>query len=248
MPVPTDLSKLFNVVQKDVVKKAAYNKLDAKADNIDTNDFALKTKYDTDKAELENKISETSNLATKTALTTVENKIPNTSNLATKTALTTVENKIPDTSNLATKTALTTVENKIPDISNLATKTLVNKVENKIPDISNLATKTALTTVENKIPDISSLVKKSDYNIKITGIEHNIKELQAYDLSYFRGKQYFDEGDAKQNYLVFLPMRKYFKLNTILELLIVCCPGNLKDYLMKVLSHLQHLIIILIQD
>ena len=111
MPVPTDLSKLFNVVQKDVVKKAAYNKLDAKADNIDTNDFALKTKYDTDKAELENKISETSNLATKTALTTVENKIPNTSNLATKTALTTVENKIPNTSNLVTKTALTRKQN-----------------------------------------------------------------------------------------------------------------------------------------
>ena len=46
---------------------------------------------------------------------------------------------------------------------------------------------------------------------KITGIENNIKKLQAYDLSYFRGKQYFDEGDGKQNYLVFLSMRKYFK-------------------------------------
>ena len=98
------------------------------------------------------------------------------------------------------------------------------------------------------MPDISNLVKKSDYNTKITGIESNVMKLQVYDLSYFRGKQYFDKGDAKQNYLVFLPMRKYFKLNTILELLIVCCHGNLKDYLMKVLSHLQHLIIILIQD
>ena len=49
----------------------------------------------------------------------------------------------------------------------------------------------------------------------ITGIENIIKKLQAYDLSYFRGKQYFDEGDGKQDYLVFLPMRKYFKLNTI---------------------------------
>ena len=50
----------------------------------------------------------------------------------------------------------------------------------------------------------------------ITGIE-NIKKLQAYDLSYFRGKQYFDEGDGKQNYLVFLPMRKYFKLNSVIN-------------------------------
>ena len=49
----------------------------------------------------------------------------------------------------------------------------------------------------------------------ITGIENIIKKLQAYDLSYFRGKQYFDEGDGKQNYLVFLPMRKYFKLNSV---------------------------------
>ena len=48
----------------------------------------------------------------------------------------------------------------------------------------------------------------------ITGIE-NIKKLQAYDLSYFRGKQYFDEGDGKENYLVFLSMSKYFNLNTI---------------------------------
>ena len=108
-------------------------------------------------------------------------------------------------------TKITEIEGKTPDISNLARQTALTTIENKIPDISNLATKTALTTVENKIPDISSLVKKSDYNAKITGIENNIKKLQAYDLSYFRGKKYFDEGDGKQNYLVFLPMRKYFK-------------------------------------
>ena len=42
-----------------------------------------------------------------------------------------------------------------------------------------------------------------------------MEKLQAYDLSYFRGKKYFDEGDGKQNYLVFLSMRKCFKLNTI---------------------------------
>ena len=34
-------------------------------------------------------------------------------------------------------------------------------------------------------------------------------------MSYYPGKQYFDEGSGKQNYLVFLPMRKYFKLNSI---------------------------------
>ena len=45
MPVPTDLNKLSNVVKNDVVKKTANNKLVAKVDNIDTNDFVLKTKY-----------------------------------------------------------------------------------------------------------------------------------------------------------------------------------------------------------
>ena len=34
-------------------------------------------------------------------------------------------------------------------------------------------------------------------------------------MSYYRGKQYFDLGNGKQNYLVFLPMGKYFKLNSV---------------------------------
>ena len=108
----------------------------------------------------------------------------------------------------------TELENKIPDVTDFVKKAELTELENKMPDISNLATKTALITVENKIPDISSFVKKSDYNTKITGIENIIKKLQAYDLSYFRSKQYFDEGDGKQNYLVFLPIRKYFKLSS----------------------------------
>ena len=39
--------------------------------------------------------------------------------------------------------------------------------------------------------------------------------LNDNDLSYYCGKQYFDEGSGKQNYLVFLPMEKYFKLNSV---------------------------------
>ena len=55
-PVPVNLSKLSNVVKNNVVRKAVYDKLAAKANNIDTSDFVLKTKYETDKTELENKI------------------------------------------------------------------------------------------------------------------------------------------------------------------------------------------------
>ena len=49
VPVPTDLSKVSDVVKNDVVKKDIYNKLASKVDNIDTSGFILKTKYDTDK-------------------------------------------------------------------------------------------------------------------------------------------------------------------------------------------------------
>ena len=51
-PVPVDLSKLTDVVKNDV-KKTVYDKLVVKVDNIDTSDFVFKTKYNTDKTELE---------------------------------------------------------------------------------------------------------------------------------------------------------------------------------------------------
>ena len=54
-PVPVDLSKLSDVVKNDVVKKTVYDKVAAKVNNIDINDFVLKTKYQTDKTELEKK-------------------------------------------------------------------------------------------------------------------------------------------------------------------------------------------------
>ena len=52
-PVPNDLAKLSNVVKSDVVKKILYDKLVAEVHNIDTIRFVLKTKYDTDKSDLE---------------------------------------------------------------------------------------------------------------------------------------------------------------------------------------------------
>ena len=61
------------------------------------------------------------------------------------------------------------------------------------------------------------MLKKSDYNIEIAGIKLNINKLKAYHLSYFKGKQDFDEGSVKQNYLVFLRMGKYFKLNSVVS-------------------------------
>ena len=55
VPVPVNLSKLSNVVKNDVIKKAEYNRLINKVNNIDTSRFILKAKYDADKLELEKK-------------------------------------------------------------------------------------------------------------------------------------------------------------------------------------------------
>ena len=89
VPVPVDLSKMSDVVRNDVFKKTVYDKLVAKVNNIDTNDFVLKINYNADKTNLENEIPDTSDLAKKTdyntKLSELENKIPDVSSLATKT-------------------------------------------------------------------------------------------------------------------------------------------------------------------
>ena len=71
-PVPKDLAKLCNVVKNDVGKKIEYDKLVTKVNNIDTTRFVLKTTYDTDKSDLEKKISD------------IDKIIPDTSDLAKK--------------------------------------------------------------------------------------------------------------------------------------------------------------------
>ena len=95
--VSVDLSKLSDIVKNDVVKKAMYDKLAAKVNNIDTSGFVLKAKYQTDKTELEKKITDVTDFVKKT-------KIPDVSSLATKNALTAVENKIPNVNTLVKKT------------------------------------------------------------------------------------------------------------------------------------------------
>ena len=58
---------------------------DRLAANVDTTVFVLKTKYQTGKTELTDKIPDVSSLARKTALNAVENKIPDLSSLVKKT-------------------------------------------------------------------------------------------------------------------------------------------------------------------
>ena len=127
VPVPVDLSKLSDVVKNDVAKKTVYDKLVEKINNIDTTGFVLKTTYDTDKSDLEKKISD------------ADKEIPDASDLVEKTDLNTkiteIENKIPNINGLATNSALTAVKNKIPDVSDLVKKTdydaKVSEIESK---------------------------------------------------------------------------------------------------------------------
>ena len=48
------------------IKKTVYDKLVATVNSIDASAFVLKTKYDTDKLKIENKIPNTSDLVKKT--------------------------------------------------------------------------------------------------------------------------------------------------------------------------------------
>ena len=56
--------------------------------------------------------------------------------------------------------------------------------------------------------------KLSSLNRKITANKNELNKLKTFGSSYFIGKSHFDE-DGTQSYLVFLPIIRYFKVNTI---------------------------------
>ena len=55
------------------------------------------------------------------------------------------------------------------------------------------------------------LFRKEILMEKLLSLKRIFKKLQTFDSSYFRGKNYFDE-DGTQNYSVFLPIIRYFRL------------------------------------
>ena len=145
-----------------------YDKLVAKVNNIDTNDFVLKTKYQTDKTELEKKIPNVTDFVKKAKLTELENKIPDINNLATKTALTAVENKIPNVSNLVNKTdyntKVTETENKLTN-HNHDKYTDTQEFNRLAADVFNARiAKANLTTKTDFDAKLSSLNRKNTKN------------------------------------------------------------------------------------
>ena len=179
----------------------------ANVNNIDTSDFVLKPKYQTDKTELEKKIPNVTDLVKEGKLTELENKIPDISNLATKTALTTVENKIPSDSNLVKKTdyntKITEIENKLNNHNH--DKYIDTPEFNKLAaDVCNarLAQANLITKTDFDVK-LSSLNKKITQNkTKHLLVENELNKLKNFDSSYFIGKRHLEE-DGTQNYLVF---------------------------------------------
>ena len=154
-----------------------------------------------------------------------------------KAKLTQLENKIPDVSSLATKAALTAVENKIPHVSNLAKKTDYNtKVTETENELNNHNHDKYITTSEfdTLAADVfnvrlaqANLITKTDFDAKLLSlnrkitknksknllVKNELNKLKTFDSSYFIGKSHFEE-DGTQNYLVFQPLHKYFKVIT----------------------------------
>ena len=180
VPLPVDLSKSSDVVKNYVVKKDVYHKLVTKVNSNDTNGFVIKTKYDTDKSELENKTPDMPDIVKKVKLTELENKNPDVPDIVKKVKLTELENKNPDVSNLATKTA---VENKITNVSNLVKKqTMTLKLQKlKInliiitlittPELNSLA-----TNVFNARIAQANLITKTDFDAKLSSLNRKITQ------------------------------------------------------------------------
>ena len=71
------------------------------------------------------------------------------------------------------------------------------------------------------------MIKKADFNAKLSSfnrkitanktknllVQNELKKLKTFDSRYFIGKSRFEE-DGTQNYLIFQPLNKYFKVIT----------------------------------
>ena len=66
------------------------------------------------------------------------------------------------------------------------------------------------TIFDNTVSSLDSKIAENETKNK--SIENEFKKLKMLDLSYFIDKNYFEE-DGAQNYLVFQPISRYFKIN-----------------------------------
>ena len=207
---PTDLAKLTNAVENDLVKKTVYNTkvtsiegqiagltkntIDNLADitklkAIDTNSFVLKTKLASDVTTSENKID------------TVDKKIPDISGLATKISL----NAYLQTSTFNSK--VTEVENKIKSADIIA-KSANTKANTIRSDLTAYAKKTDVATdinaIKNDYVTNASLtsqlnhLKSQHIATEVTGVDNKTKK-NANDILALENKLTQKEDTINKN-------------------------------------------------
>ena len=80
----------------------------------------------------------------------------------------------------------------------------------------------AKTNFDNAVSNLNTKIVEN--KTENGSIEDESKKLKAFDLSYFISKSHFEE-DRTQNYLVFQPLSKYFRLITN-ELFVLSWPSK----------------------
>ena len=119
-----------------------------------------------------------------------------------------------------------TVHNHDKYITTPEFNTLVADVFNARLAQANLITKTDFDA------KLSNLNKKITSNkTKHLLVENKLKNLKTFESIYFRGKSHFEE-DRAQNYLVFQPMKIYFK--------VIAGVGNLVPKFTNIFSWTMH--------
>ena len=136
-------------------------------------------------------------------VTEIEGKIPDIKNLASKTEVTTVENKIPNISNLVLKT------DHAAEITKIENDSVTNALDTRHKD---LVQQTIFDSEFKKVDDKAraNSSKVLSYERKLKQREDTINDLER-NASYSRGKNYFDGSDRTPNCLVFQGVYKYFE-------------------------------------
>ena len=109
-------------------------------------------------------------------------------------------------------TKITEIEKKLTDhdhdkyiisseFNNLAARVFDRRLKQ-----ADLATK---TDFDDKLRSLNQKIDSNETNH--SAVKNEFNKLKTFDLSYFKGKIHFQEDDT-QNYLVFQPMYRYFRL------------------------------------
>ena len=125
------------------------------------------------------------------------------------------------------------IQNKLNDhnhdkyITTPEFNTLAGNVFNARLAQANLVTK---TDFDEKLSNLNRKITKNKTDHLL--VQNQLKKLKTFDLGYFIGKNYFGE-DGTQNYLVFQPLFRYFKVNNNTNIVLLWKSKGLSDNAIK---------------